>query len=158
MLRFVAGRIAAAAAIVLIVATASFLLLHAAPGGPFDTDARRSPEAQQAIEERYGLRDPVIVQYARYLGGLARGDLGVSLRRDRPVTQLIADHGPTSAVLGLAALVFAVLGGVALGAAAAWRRDTWIDRGLMVIALAGISVPAFVLGPLLVVVVALELG
>jgi len=158
VLRFVAGRLVASVAIVLLVATASFLLLHAAPGGPFDTEARRSAEVQRALEERYGLRDPLAVQYLRHMGRLVRGDLGVSMRKDRSVSALIAEHGPVSASIGLMALSFAVLVGVALGAAAAWRRDTWLDALLMTVALAGISVPSFVLGPLLVAALSIELG
>jgi oligopeptide transport system permease protein len=158
VLRFVVGRLVASVAIVLVVATASFLLLHAAPGGPFDTGERRSAEVQRALEERYGLAEPVIVQYLRHMGRLVRGDLGVSLRTDRSVNQLIAEHGPVSAAVGLLALAFAIVGGGALGAAAAWRAGTWLDRALMAAALVGISVPVFVLGPLLVAALSLELG
>jgi oligopeptide transport system permease protein len=158
VLRFVVGRLAASVAIVLAVATASFLLLHAAPGGPFDTGERRSAEVQRALEERYGLGDPLAVQYLRHMGRLVRGDLGVSMRKDRSVNELIARHGPVSAAVGLAALSFALLVGVALGVAAAFWRDTWVDRALMALALVGISLPAFVLGPLLVAALSLELG
>jgi oligopeptide transport system permease protein len=158
VLRFVAGRLVASVAIVLLVATASFFLLHAAPGGPFATDERRSAEVQRALEERYGLRDPLLVQYARHMGRLVRGDLGVSMRKDRSVNQLIVEHGPVSASIGLMALAFAVLVGVALGVAAAWRRDTWQGAALMAVALVGVSVPSFVLGPLLVAALSLELG
>jgi len=158
VLRFVVGRLVASVAIVLVVASASFLLLHAAPGGPFDTADRRSPEVQRALEERYGLRDPVIAQYLRHMGRLVRGDLGVSMRKDRSVNRLIAEHGPVSASIGLAALAIALLAGVSIGAAAAWRRDTWLDRALMAVALVGVSAPAFVLGPLLVAALSIELG
>lgn len=158
MVRFLAGRLAASAAIVLLVATASFLLLHAAPGGPFEPDGRRSAEAQRAMEDRYGLRDPLAAQYLRHMSHLVRGDLGVSMRKDRSVNELIADHGPVSAAVGLMALSFAVLAGVAIGVVAAWRRDTWIDHLLMAIALIGLSVPSFVLGPLLVAALSIELG
>jgi oligopeptide transport system permease protein len=158
VLRFVLGRLAASAAIVLVVATASFLLLRAAPGGPFDTGERRSAEVQRVLEERYGLRDPLPVQYLRHMGRLVRGDLGVSIRKDRSVNDLIAAHGPVSAAIGLMALAVAIGLGVAIGAAAAWRRNTWIDRAGMAIALIGISVPAFVLGPLLIAALSIELG
>lgn len=158
MLRFVVGRLVASVAIVLAVATACFLLLHAAPGGPFDTAERRSAEVQRALEERYGLRDPVIVQYLRHMGHLVRGDLGASLRKERSVNALIAEHGPVSAAIGLAALAIALGAGLLLGAAAAWRRDTWLDTLLMGLALVGISVPAFVLGPLLVAALSIRLG
>jgi oligopeptide transport system permease protein len=158
VLRFLARRLAASVVIVLAVATASFFLLHAAPGGPFDVGERRSAEVQRALEERYGLSDPVAVQYARYLGRLARGDLGTSLRQERAVSALIAEHGPVSAALGLMALAVAVVAGVTLGGLAAWRRDSWLDYAAMAVALVGVSVPAFVLGPLLVAAFSLELG
>ena len=157
MIRFLAGRLAASVAIVLVVATASFFLLHAAPGGPFDTE-RQSAEVLRAMEERYGLNEPLLAQYGRYLGNLVRGDLGVSLRKDRAVTSLIAEHGPVSAVLGLLGLTMAIVLGVALGVAAAWRRNTWVDYLAMTVALVGVSVPAFVLGPLLVAALSLHLG
>jgi oligopeptide transport system permease protein len=158
VLRFVVGRLVASVAIILAVATVSFLLLHAAPGGPFDTAERRSAEVQRALQERYGLHEPVSGQYLHYMGNLVRGDLGVSMRKDRSVNRLIAEHGPVSAAVGLMALVFALLAGVAIGVAAAWRRNTWVDTLLMGIALVGISVPSFVLGPLLVAAVSIELG
>ena len=140
------------------VATASFLLLHAAPGGPFETDARRSAAVTHAMEERYGLHDSLWRQYTRELGHLARGDLGVSMKKDVSVNQLIAEHGPVSAVVGLCGLAMAVVLGVARGVIAAWRRNTWIDYALMAVALVGISVPSFVIGPMLIAFVALKLG
>ena len=109
MIRFVVGRIVASVAIVFVVATASFLLLHAAPGGPFDTDERRSVAVQRAMEERYGLDRPLWQQYAGAMANLARGDLGVSMKRDVSVAQLIADHGPISALLGVLALAAAIV-------------------------------------------------
>ncbi|HEY0193221.1 MAG TPA: ABC transporter permease [Kofleriaceae bacterium] len=158
MTRAIVGRLAASLAILFAVATASFWLLHAAPGGPFATDQRRSAAVQAAMAARYGLDLPVWRQYGRAMGRLARGDLGVSMKRDVAVARLIAEHGPVSAVLGLGGLIVALGLGVGLGAAAAWRRDTWVDRAVMVGALVGISVPAFVLGPLLIAGFALRLG
>ena len=158
MIRFVAGRLAASVAIVFAVATASFVLLHAAPGGPFDTDQRRSPAVQRAMEDRYGLHAPLWRQYGRAMAQLARGDLGVSMKRDVSVAHLIAEHGPISALLGVLALAAALGLGVALGAIAAWRRNTWVDALVMTGALIGISIPAFVLGPLLIAALSLHLG
>jgi oligopeptide transport system permease protein len=158
VIRFVAGRLVASAIIVFVVASASFLLLHAAPGGPFDAEARRSPAVQSAMEERYGLHDSLATQYARAMGQLAHGDLGVSMRKDISVNQLIAEHAPVSAIIGILGLAAAAIFGIAMGVVAAWRRDTWIDYAMMAIALVGISVPAFVLGPLLIVWLSLHLG
>ena len=158
MIRFLAARLVASVAIVFAVATASFLLLHAAPGGPFDTDQRRSAAVQRAMEDRYGLHQPLWQQYGRAMASLARGDLGVSMKRDVSVAALIAEHGPISALLGLLALSAAVAIGVAAGVVAAWRRNTWVDAAVMTGALIGISIPAFVLGPLLIAAIALDLG
>ncbi|HEX7841707.1 MAG TPA: ABC transporter permease [Kofleriaceae bacterium] len=158
VIRFVAGRLAASVAVVFAVATASFLLLHAAPGGPFDTDQRRSAAVQRAMEDRYGLHQPLWQQYTRAMARLACGDLGVSMKHDASVGRLIAEHGPISAVLGLLALLAALALGVLLGAVAAWRRNTWIDYLAMAGALIGISIPAFVLGPLLIAAISLRLG
>jgi oligopeptide transport system permease protein len=158
VIRFLAARLVASVAIVFAVATASFLLLHAAPGGPFDTDQRRSAAVQRAMEDRYGLHQPLWQQYGRAMASLARGDLGVSMKRDVSVAALIAEHGPISALLGLLALSAAVAIGVAAGVVAAWRRNTWVDAAVMTGALIGISIPAFVLGPLLIAAIALDLG
>jgi len=158
VIRFVAGRLVASVAIVFAVATASFLLLHAAPGGPFDTDQQRSAAVQRAMEDRYGLHRPLWQQYTRAMAQLARGDLGASMKRDVSVAGIIAEHGPISALVGALGLAAALVIGVALGAVAAWRRNTWIDYLAMTGALIGISVPAFVLGPLLIAAVALRLG
>jgi oligopeptide transport system permease protein len=158
VIRFIARRIVASVLVVFIVASASFLLLHAAPGGPFDTADRRSAAVQRALEERYGLRDSLATQYAREMSALARGDLGQSMKRDISVNELIARHAPVSALVGLLALVAAVGMGLVMGVVAAWRRNTRTDYALMGVALVGISVPAFVLGPLLIAAVALRLG
>jgi len=158
VIRFVLGRLAGSVLVIFAVATASFLLLHAAPGGPFETDARRSAAVTHAMEERYGLHDSVWTQYVRELGHLARGDLGVSMKHDVSVNQLIAEHGPVSALVGLCGLAMAVVLGVAMGVIAAWRRNTWIDHALMAVALVGISVPSFVIGPMLIAFVSLKLG
>lgn len=158
MIRFVVGRLAGSVLVIFAVATASFLLLHAAPGGPFETDSRRSAAVQAAMEERYGLHDSLFTQYLRELGHLARGDLGQSMKHDASVGELIAEHGPVSAAIGLCALAMAVTFGVAMGVLAAWKRDTWLDYALMALALIGISVPSFVVGPNLIALLSLKLG
>jgi oligopeptide transport system permease protein len=158
VIRFALGRLVASVAILFAVATASFLLLHAAPGGPFATDQPRSAAVQRAMEDRYGLHQPLWQQYGHAMARLAHGDLGVSMKRDVSVGALIAEHGPISALVGLLGLAVALLAGVALGMVAAWRRGTWVDAGVMAGALLGISIPAFVLGPLLIAAFSLRLG
>jgi oligopeptide transport system permease protein len=158
MIGFIARRIVASAIIIFTVATASFFLLHAAPGGPFATDQPRSAAVQAALEERYGLHDSLGVQYLRAMGHLVRGDLGVSIRKDTSVNELIRQHAPVSATIGVLGLLAAVGFGVAMGVIAAWRRNTWVDYALMTLALVGISIPSFVLGPILIAWISLSLG
>jgi oligopeptide transport system permease protein len=110
------------------------------------------------MAERYGLDRPVWWQYGHAMARLAQGDLGVSMKRDVSVAALIAEHGPISAVLGVLGLSAAVVLGIALGAVAAWRRNTWVDLVVMTGALIGISIPGFVLGPLLIAAISLDLG
>jgi oligopeptide transport system permease protein len=158
VIRFLAGRLVGAIVVVFVVATASFLLLHAAPGGPFDTELKRSAEVQRAMEDRYGLGDSMWVQYKRQMVHLAVGDLGTSMTTDDSVNGLIRRHFPVSAIVGLLGLLTAIVIGVTIGVAAAWRRNTWVDYVLMVVALVGVSVPSFVLGPLLIAGISIKLG
>ncbi|MDB4954845.1 MAG: oppB [Myxococcales bacterium] len=158
MIRFLLGRFVSAVVVIWIVATMSFLLLHAAPGGPFDTDQKRSVAVQRAMEDRYGLHDPLWEQYVREIGNLARGDLGDSMTHDESVGHLIATHFPVSAAIGLIGMLTAIILGVAIGVASASRRNTWVDYVLMTLALVGISIPSFVLGPLLVAAFSMKLG
>jgi oligopeptide transport system permease protein len=157
MLAVVLRRLATTAIVLLAVATACFALLHAAPGGPFATDQRRSEAVERAMEERYGLHDPVWRQYLGELSHLARGDLGRSLVRDESVDELIVARFPVSALIGALGLAFAVGIGVAAGVVAAWRRG-WIDRVVRACSAAALCIPAFVAGPVLIVVFALRLG
>jgi oligopeptide transport system permease protein len=150
VLRLIATRLAGGVAVVFAVATLCFFLLHAAPGGPFDSEAKVAPAVKQALREHYHLDEPVTAQYRRYLGGLLRGDLGPSLKRRQTVAELIRDHVPYSARVGGLALVIAILAGVGLGVLAVWKRDTWVDIGAMAVAFTGLAVPAFVLAPLLI--------
>lgn len=158
MSRFILARLLGALGVIVTVATVCFFLLRAAPGGPFDSEARMPAEIRHNLEERYHLRDPLWRQYVVYMAGLARGDLGPSIARTQRVNELIAAHFPVSAVIGLCGLGIAIGLGLAIGVAAAWRRNQWPDHGLMTLALIGISVPSFVVGPLLVALVSIRLG
>jgi oligopeptide transport system permease protein len=158
VLRFLIGRLASGALVLWAVATLCFFLLHAAPGGPFDSEARIAPAVQATIRARYHLDESVGAQYLRYLGGLLRGDLGHSLKRSQSVAALIAAHAPVSAVLGALALGLATLLGVGAGVLAARRGHPWIDRAATALTLVGLSLPSFILGPILIAVFALHLG
>ncbi len=158
MLRYTLRRLLGAIPTLLLIATLAFALLHAAPGGPFDTDKRMLPAIQRSIEAQYHLDEPVWRQYLRYLGHLVRGDLGPSFQyRDTSVNELIAQGFPVDVAVGGSAILVALLCGGAIGVYAALRRNSWWDYGMMATAVLGISIPVFVIAPLLVLVFAIQL-
>ena len=158
MLRYTLRRLLGALPTLLVIVTLAFLLLHAAPGGPFDSEKRILPAIQQSIEAKYHLDEPLWRQYLRYLGDLARGDLGPSFQyRSTSVNEIIAQGLPVDATIGLTALGLALLIGGAVGINAALHRGTRWDYGSMAVAVAGISTPVFVVAPLLILVFAIKL-
>lgn len=141
-----------------LLATLCFVLLRAAPGGPFDTEKAAPPEVQAALEARYRLDRPLPAQYAAWLGDVAHGDLGPSFQYpDYTVNQLIAQALPVSALNGALALLLALGLGIPLGVWAALRAGSWTDRGLMLLAGLGLAVPKYVVAPLLVLLFAVTL-
>ena len=158
MLRYTVRRLLAALPTLLVIVTLAFLLLHAAPGGPFDSEKRMMPEIQKSIEAKYHLDEPLWRQYLRYLGDLARGDLGPSFQyRSTSVNEIIAQGLPVDATIGLTAITLALSIGGTVGVNAALRRGTRWDYGSMAVAMAGISVPVFVVAPLLILIFAIKL-
>ena len=158
MLNRAAMRLLTAVPTLFVLVALSFFLMHAAPGGPFDSERSLSPEVEARLAAQFHLDEPAWMQFGRYLGGLVQGDLGPSLQYEgRSVASLIADGAPVSAAVGAAALLLALIGGVALGALAAMRRDGWLDRSVMVLALVGLSLPSYVVAPVLILVFALAL-
>jgi len=158
MLRYTVRRLLGAVPTLLVIVTLAFLLLHAAPGGPFDSEKRLMPEIQRSIEAKYHLDEPLWRQYLRYLDDLAHGDLGPSFQyRNTSVNQIIAGGFPVDLTIGLSAIAVALLVGIPIGLNAAWRRHTLWDRIPMALAVAGISVPVFVIAPLLVLIFAVQL-
>ena len=160
MLSFLARRLALTVVVLLGVATLVFSLIHLVPGDPAQAmlGEGAAPEDIAQLRARLGLDRPLIEQYATYMRGLAKGDLGTSLRTQQPVTGQIAERIPATAELAGAAMLVAVTLALPLGVIAAVWRGTWVDQGAMALALAGISVPGFWLGPLLALVFAVELG
>jgi oligopeptide transport system permease protein len=158
MPRFVLRRLLTAIPTLLLIATLAFALLHLTPGGPFDSERSLVPQLQHAIEARYHLDEPVWRQYLRYLGDLARGDLGPSFQyRDTSVNQIIALGLPIDLAVGGCAIGCALLVGGAIGLLAAARPGTLRDRVPMTLAMIGMSVPTFVVAPLLILVFAMRL-
>ena len=143
----------------LILIAVTFFMMRMAPGGPFDSEKRLAPEIEANLRAAYHLDEPLYQQFGRYLLGLTHGDFGPSLKyRDRSVTELIASGFPVSLKLGGLAMLIAVFGGVTLGSIAALRQNRPADYTTMALAMTGISVPNFVLAPLLVLVFAVYLG
>lgn len=158
MATFLLRRLLIAIPTLLIIATLAFVLLRVTPGGPFDGDKPMLPEIRRSIEARYHLDEPLWQQYLRYLGDLARGDLGPSFQyRNTSVNELIAQGMPVDIAIGGSALLLALLAGTAIGMLAAVKRNTWLDHLGMAIAVLGISVPVFVIAPLLILVFAIQL-
>ena len=141
-----------------LLATLCFVLLRAAPGGPFDTEKTAPPEVQVALESQYRLDQPLIAQYGAWLGDVVRGDLGPSFQyADTTVNRLLAGALPVSALNGGLALLLALSVGIPVGVVAALRGGSWLDRGLMFGAGLGLAIPKFVVAPLLVLVFAVTL-
>jgi oligopeptide transport system permease protein len=153
VISFALRRLAGLVPTLFVLVTLSFFVIRLAPGGPFDQEQKLSPEVLANLDAAYGLDRPLPVPYARYLAGLAHGDLGPSFRyKDFRVTELIATGLPVSLTIGLAAALLAFLGGVPLGAWAAWRAGSVADHAVMGFALLGTILPPFVVGPVLALV------
>lgn len=151
MTKYVIKRVLSAILTVFLISTITFFLMNLVPGGPFRAEKAPSPAVEAALNEKYGLDQPVIVQYGNYLGKLAQGDLGVSLKqRGRPINDIIADTFPVSARLGGLSILIAVALGVPMGCIAAMKRGKAADSILMVISTLGIAVPGFVVATFLI--------
>ena len=156
---FVLRRLFGAIPTLLLVIALSFLLTRLAPGGPFDEEQSLPPEIRANLEAAYGLDDPALVQFGRYLRGLLQGDFGPSFKfRDFTVGELIADGLPVSLGLGAGAMLLALALGIPAGVLAALSRRGPADRLVMAFAVLGISIPVFVVAPLLTLVFGLWLG
>jgi oligopeptide transport system permease protein len=159
MLGYATRRILQAIPTLLLIVAAAFFLMRAAPGGPFDDERALPPEIEANLQAAYGLDQPVTVQFARYLGGLLRGDLGPSFRmKDFTVAELIGRGLPVTLSIGAAALLLGIGLGVPLGLVAGLRQNGWADHAVMSVALVGIAVPNFVVAPVLALVFGLYLG
>lgn len=158
MLRYSLRRLLGAIPTLLVIITLAFALLHAAPGGPFDAQRALPPEIKHSIEHAYHLDEPLYEQYLRYLGQVLSGDLGPSFQyRGVRVNDLIAEGFPIDAVIGGCALLLALLLGSAIGTLAALRQNTFWDYVPMAVAMFGISLPSFVVAPVLILIFAVAL-
>ena len=156
---YVLKRIGLAILTIWVVITITFFVMHAVPGGPFVGEKATTPAVQAAMEAKYGLDKPVLEQYFTYLGDIVlRFDFGPSLKqRGRQVIDIIADGMKVSAKLGLIAAFGALVVGIVLGAVAALQRNKVIDKVIMVITTAFVSMPSFIAGALLLTIFAVSL-
>lgn len=158
MLRYSLARFLSAIPTLLILVTAAFFMIRAAPGGPFDAEKQLPPEIEANLRAAYHLDEPLLQQFGRYVWHLVRGDFGPSFQyKDYSVTELIAAGFPVSLRLGGAAILLALLVGVAAGTLAALRQNSRSDHTVMAVSMTGISIPNFVMAPLLILLFAVHL-
>ncbi|MHB1483267.1 MAG: ABC transporter permease [Saccharofermentanales bacterium] len=145
MLNYLIKRILSAIFTIFLVATITFFVMYLVPGGPFLSEKAPSKAVLAAMNEKYGLDKPVIVQYKNYIVKFAQGDLGLSLKkRGREISQIISEKFPVSARVGGIAVLIALLFGIPMGSIAALNRGKWIDHTLVFISTVGIAIPGFV--------------
>ncbi len=152
------ARLAAILPLVLVLGLVTFVMLKLAPGGPFDAERAIPPEIERQLEARFHLDEPFFAQYRYFMAGIFDGSLPSMKRPGLTVGDVIAESFPVSLTLGALALLFALVTGILAGIVSALRQNSVWDWSAMAVALAGISVPNFVLGPLLVLAFSLGLG
>ena len=158
MARFIIRRLISLVPTLFLIVTFSFFIMKVAPGGPFSAERNPPPEVLANINKVYHLDEPIPKQYVRYLGNMLRGDLGPSFRyKDYTVNDLIGNTMPNSLILGITALCSALFFGLLVGLISAVKRNSIADYASMSIAVIGISVPLFVVGPLLMLLFAVKL-
>ncbi|MBI2604604.1 MAG: ABC transporter permease [Deltaproteobacteria bacterium] len=160
MLTYALKRLALAVPTMLALMLITFVVMKAVPGGPFDDEKALPPDVKAAIEKSYHFDEPVLRQFARYVSGALSGDLGPSYRYagSRTVNEVIAESFPVSAQLGLVALAFAMSAGIPLGVLAARHRGGALDFSAMFLAIAGVSLPSYLVASVLILVFSLWLG
>jgi peptide/nickel transport system permease protein len=157
---FIGKRLLVAIPTLLIISIFVFSLQKLLPGDPILAMAgeERDPAVLEMLREKYRLNDPIPVQYVTWLGGVLTGDLGISLRTNQPVTELIAEKLPVTIQLAIMSMIFAFVIGVPMGILAAVKKNTIIDYVASIVALSGLSVPNFWLGIMLILLVSVNLG
>ena len=160
MRRYILRRVLLLIPVVLGVATAVFFIIHLIPGDPVEIMLGEQAQAadREQLRKTLGLDRPVLAQYVRFLGGLAKGDLGRSLHHRRGVAGLVLERLPATLELGAAAMAIALAVALPLGILAAARARSWLDHGSMVSSLLGVSIPNFWLGPMLIALFSLRLN
>ena len=160
MLAFIGRRVLIAVPTILLISIFVFALQKILPGDPVLAMAgeERDPETLEYLREKYRLNDPIPVQYLVWIGNALRGDLGISLRTNQPVLELIGEKLPVTIQLAIMALVIAVAIGVPTGVLSAYKKGSWVDWIANVVALSGLSVPNFWLGIMMILLVSVNFG
>lgn len=158
MLSFIIRRVIVIIPMLFIIVSLTWLLIRLAPGNFYTGEKKLTPAVEENLRDKYGLNRPWHVQYRKVLWNIARFDFGSSLKYEgQSVNQILWRALPVSATLGLSAYLIALFVGITTGALAALRQNSWIDYASMALAMVGISIPNFVLGPLLVLIFSLTL-
>ena len=160
MLNFIFSRLVSAAIVIFGVSCLVFLFIHLVPGDPIEVMLGESaqPTDREALRQALGLDQPLLVQFGQYFGNLAQFDLGTSLYSQRPIVDMLLERIPATAQLAVASLVVAILISFPLGVLAAVRKGSRWDQGAMGLSLIGVSIPNFLMGPILILVFSLGLG
>ena len=159
MAKYIVKRILFGVLTAFVVATLTFFIMNLVPGGPFLSEKAVTPQAQAAMEAKYGLDKPLFVQYLTYMGDILHGDMGMSLKkRGFTVNDIIRNKFPVSARLGLLSVLVSVLVGVPLGSVAAYNRGKVLDSIIIVFSTAGIAIPTFLSSTLLMYVLSVKLS
>lgn len=158
MTQYVLRRLLVSILVLWVIVTATFFMMHAIPGGPFQSEKKLPPEIKKNIEERYKLNDPLLKQYGDYLAHLVRWDLGPSFKyKGQTVNQIIEKGFPISAQLGGTAIIISLLVGIPAGIISALRQGRWPDYLAMFFSTIGVSVPSFILATVLMYFISYKL-
>jgi oligopeptide transport system permease protein len=156
---FLFRRLLATIPLLFVILALSFMFMRSAPGGPFDSERSVPPQVEQSLRAKYHLDEPLPAQFMRYMGGVLHGDLGPSFKyQSRTVNEIIAQAFPVSLTLGVLGLAISLVIGIPAGVFGAVYRNRPADYGIMSLSLLGISIPNFVIGPLLIIVFCFTLG
>ena len=158
VLKYIIKRIILAIVTVLLICIITFFLMNAVPGGPFNREKALSEATIQALNERYNLDKPILVQFGLYMKGILQGDFGVSLKNGREIKEIIGESFPISCRIGLMAMAVALVLGTVLGSVAALMRNKWPDRVIIFFSTLFTAVPSFILATLLLLVFSIKLG
>lgn len=149
MFKYTLKRIGISIVTLWVIVTVTFFLMNSIPGDPFTDQKRIAPEIMEKLEKKYGLDQPLIVQYGRYLKNLLKGDLGISMKyKNRSVNDIIKEGFPVSAQVGLMAVAVGATAGILFGIIAALQRGKFFDYFVIILAVIGVSVPSFVFAAL----------